>query len=116
MPRIEKLVPIDGRLGVVLDVPPTPADGDSVGIYTDDEIEALKKRVREDAVKAEREACANLAYDLIGNGAGVAAAMASQAANGLRAIGIRLIARVLIHWQCGVPLALAGWRTVMAWL
>ena len=51
MPRIEKLIEIDGRLGVLLDIPPTPKDGDSVSIYTADEVEAFKKSVREDCAR-----------------------------------------------------------------
>lgn len=56
MPRIEKLTEIDGRLGVILDIPPTPKDGDSVSIYTADEVSELKRHVRED--------CARLCEDL----------------------------------------------------
>lgn len=51
MPRIMQLVPIDGRLGVVLDVPSSL--GGSVSIYTEDEISAL--------LAVEREACAKIA-------------------------------------------------------
>ena len=77
MPRIEKLVEIDGRLGVVLDVPPTPKEGDSVEIYTAEEIEALKKRVRAECAAvcddleetwatkdAERDALARAAIEI----------------------------------------------------
>lgn len=54
MPRIMQLVPIDGRLGVVLDVPSSL--GGSVSIYTEDEISAL--------LAVEREACAKIVDDL----------------------------------------------------
>lgn len=55
MPQITKLVPVDGGLGVVLDVPPSN-DG-SVAIFTASELEALKERVRRDT----REDCAEVA-------------------------------------------------------
>lgn len=48
MPIVKKLVPVDGRMGVVLDVPAT--DTGSVNILTDEEVEAIRQ--------AEREACA----------------------------------------------------------
>jgi hypothetical protein len=77
MPRIEKLVSIDGRLGVILDVPPTPVEGDSVSIYTADEVRALEKRIRKECAAvceeleenwatkdAERDALARAAIEI----------------------------------------------------
>lgn len=45
MPRVLKLVSVDGRLGVVLDVP-VDAELSSVSIYTDCEVEALRRDER----------------------------------------------------------------------
>jgi hypothetical protein len=54
MPLIIDLVPMpDGRMGIVLDVPPTPDDPGSVELWTGAERKAMVKRVR--------EACASLA-------------------------------------------------------
>lgn len=54
MPIILDLVPMpDGRMGVVLDVPPTPESPDSIEMWTATEREAMVRRVR--------EACASLA-------------------------------------------------------
>jgi hypothetical protein len=77
MPRIEKLVHIDGRLGVILDVPPTPVGGDSVSIYTASEVRDLEKRIREECAAvcddleetwatkdAERDALARAAIEI----------------------------------------------------
>lgn len=57
MPIVKKLVPVDGRLGVVLDVPAT--DTGSVTILTDEEVEAIRQ--------AEREECALLAERVVGD-------------------------------------------------
>lgn len=51
MPRIEKLVQVDGRLGVVLDVPPSPKEGDSVTILTADELREMTNSAYEAAAK-----------------------------------------------------------------
>lgn len=54
MPRIEKLVPVDGRLGVVLDVPPGQPGQDSVSIYTTSEVDEMllsaKRSARDDCL------------------------------------------------------------------
>lgn len=47
MPRVEKLVPVDGRLGVVLDLPLEQLGHGSVSIYTEEEVEKLKASVRQ---------------------------------------------------------------------
>jgi hypothetical protein len=57
MPRILELVPMpDGRLGVVLDVPPTGNDPDSVSLWTAEE----RDRAIGPAVAAERVAILEL--------------------------------------------------------
>ena len=55
MPQITKLVPVDGRLGIVLDIPPDPLS-ESVAIFNEAELEQLKQRTRRD----EREECAEM--------------------------------------------------------
>ena len=58
MPRILELLEMpDGRLGVVLDMPPTPNDPDSVTLWTAAERDAAIAS----AVKLAREGCAELA-------------------------------------------------------
>jgi len=49
MPRIEKLVPVDGRLGVVLDLPLDGFNGGPVAIYSDKEIEMLRESLKREA-------------------------------------------------------------------
>lgn len=53
MPRIEKLVGIDGKLGIILDIPPAANDLGSVVIMTEEELQAK--------LAAERERCAKVA-------------------------------------------------------
>lgn len=56
MPQIVKLVPVDGKLGVVLDIPPSPKEGYSVSIYTADELAHV--------LRLERKACAKICRNL----------------------------------------------------
>lgn len=55
MPRIEKLVPVDGKFGVVLDVPLDQFNGGPVSIYTQPELDALIESIR----NQERDAIAD---------------------------------------------------------
>ncbi len=57
MLRITKLVPVGDGLGVVLDIPPTSKEGDTVTIYSADELAA--------ALRRERLRCAEECRDLI---------------------------------------------------
>lgn len=62
MPQIEKLVPVDGRLGIVLDIPLDRFGEGSVSIYSEQEVKDLIERTKRD----EREAIIERIIERIG--------------------------------------------------
>jgi hypothetical protein len=64
MPRILELLPLeDGRMAVVLDVPPTQDDPGNVTLWTNDE----RARAIKAAILAEREECCALVWGHAGS-------------------------------------------------